>query len=407
MVDEGSVTLSAHAGFDIAKDFHWLAITDDRGRQLCSRRVDNDPEAIDQAISDLKAVAAEHGDVTVGVDVMGGVAALVTAMLLAAGLRVVHVPGLAVNRARRGTRGGENKSDPRDAKVIAEQVMLRDDLRAVQMPDEISVELRLLVGHRTVLVKEATARINRLRDLLASIHPGLEKVTDPTNKSSLILLARYVTPSEIRRAGASRIADYLRKRGVKRPTAEALAQAAVTSARAQSTAVAGERRTAELIRELAGDLLAGKNRLLALQAEIEELVGVHPDGALIRSLPGMGATLTAELIAAVGDIRRFSSGDALAAASGLAPVLTQSGKIRYSRSATGGDKALKRIFYQSAFCAMPNHPPSRAFYDRKRAEGKRHHQALIALARRRVNVLYAILRDRRPYQDRPQLSLVA
>ncbi|MGW1805450.1 transposase, partial [Streptomyces sp. NPDC002078] len=92
---------------------------------------------------------------------------------------------------------------------------------------------------------------------------------------------------------------------------------------------------------------------------------------------------------------------------GLAPVLTQSGKIRYSRSATGGDKALKRIFYQSAFCAMPNHPPSRAFYDRKRAEGKRHHQALIALARRRVNVLYAILRDRRPYQDRPQLSLVA
>jgi len=328
-------------------------------------------------------------------------------MLLAAGLRVVHVPGLAVNRARRGTRGGENKSDPRDAKVIAEQVMLRDDLRAVQVPDEISVELRLLVSHRTVLVKEATARINRLRDLLASIHPGLEKVTDPTNKSSLILLTHYVTPSEIRRAGTSRIADYLRKRGVKRPTAEALAQAAVTSARAQSTALAGECRTAELIRELAGDLLAGKNRLLALQAEIEELVGVHPDGALIRSLPGMGATLTAELIAAVGDIRRFPSGDALAAASGLAPVLTQSGKIRYSRSATGGDKALKRIFYQSAFCAMPNHPPSRAFYDRKRAEGKRHHQALIALARRRVNVLYAILRDRRPYQDRPQLRLVA
>ncbi|MFE1755929.1 MULTISPECIES: IS110 family RNA-guided transposase [Streptomyces] len=399
--------MPAHAGFDIAKDFHWLAVTDDRGRQLSSRRVDNDPEAIGQAISDLKAVAAEHGAVTVGLDVMGGVAALVTAMLLAAGLRVVHVPGLAVNRARRGTRGGENKSDPRDARVIAEQVMLRDDLRAVQVPEETTVELRLLVGHRTVLVKEATARINRLRDLLASIHPGLEKATDPTNKSSLILLAHYVTPSEIRRAGTSRITDYLRKRGVKQPTAEALAQAAVSSAHTQRTAVGGERRTAELIRELAGDLLTGKNRLLALQTEIEELVDVHPDGALIRSLPGMGATLTAELIAAVGDIRRFSSGDALAAASGLAPVLTQSGKIRYSRSATGGDKALKRIFYQSAFCAMPNHPPSRAFYDRKRAEGKRHHQALIALARRRVNVLYAILRDRRPYQDRPQLSLVA
>ncbi|WP_405931019.1 transposase [Streptomyces sp. NBC_00827] len=105
--------------------------------------------------------------------------------------------------------------------------------------------------------------------------------------------------------------------------------------------------------------------------------------------------------------RGTASGDALAAASGLAPVLTQSGKIRYSRSALGGDKALKRIFYQSAFCAIRRDPTSRTFYDRKRNEGKRHHQALIALARRRVNVLYAILRDRRPYETRPQLRLVA
>lgn len=121
----------------------------------------------------------------------------------------------------------------------------------------------------------------------------------------------------------------------------------------------------------------------------------------------MGATLTAEFIAAVGGIARFSGPDALAAAAGLAPVLTQSGRIRYSRSATGGDKALKRVFYQSAFCALQRHPISRAFYDRKRAEGKRHHQALIALARRRVNVLFAILRDRRPYEARPSLRLVA
>ena len=108
-----------------------------------------------------------------------------------------------------------------------------------------------------------------------------------------------------------------------------------------------------------------------------------------------------------GSIERFTSGDALAAAAGLAPVLAQSGKIRYSRSATGGDKALKRVFYQSAFCAIQRDPVSRAFYDRKRNEGKRHHQALIALARRRVNVIYAILRDRKPYEGRPQLRLIA
>nr|WBO76554.1 IS110 family transposase [Streptomyces sp. SBE_14.2]WBO79028.1 IS110 family transposase [Streptomyces sp. SBE_14.2]WBO82112.1 IS110 family transposase [Streptomyces sp. SBE_14.2]WBO82358.1 IS110 family transposase [Streptomyces sp. SBE_14.2] len=399
--------MTANAGFDIAKEFHWLAVTDDRGRQLLSHRVDNDPAAIDEAIGELHTVEAEHGPVTVGLDILGGIAALLTAMLLTAGFRVVHVPGLAVNRARRATRGGENKSDPRDAKVIAEQVMLRDNLRTVELPDDSAVELRLLVSHRTTLVREATARTARLRDLLTGIHPGLERAVDATNQSGLILLGHYVTPAEIRRAGTARIADYLHRHGVRTALAQPLADAAHTAALAQRAALPGERRTAQLIRELADELLAGKRRIKALEAEIEKLVTGHPDGALIRSLPGMGAALTAEFLAAVGDIRRFSSGDALAAASGLSPVLSQSGKIRYSRSATGGDKALKRVFYQAAFCSIQRDPTSRAFYDRKRSEGKRHHQALIALARRKINVLYAILRDRRPYEARPPLRLVA
>jgi hypothetical protein len=55
------------------------------------------------------------------------------------------------------------------------------------------------------------------------------------------------------------------------------------------------------------------------------------------------------------------------------------------------------VFYQSAFCAIGTDPVSKAFYRRKRTEGKRHHQALIALARRRVNVLFALLQHREPY----------
>ena len=399
--------MSATAGFDIAKEFHWLAVVDDRARLLLSHRVDNGSAAIAQAVAELHALEAEHGPLSIGLDVVGGISGLLTAMLLAEDFICVHVPGLAVNRARRGTRGGENKSDPRDAKVIAEQVLLRDDLRRIELPDEAAVELRLLVGHRTHLVRDITALINRLRDLLTAIHPGLDRVVQPRTKASVLLLSRYVTPAEIRHAGIARITGYLTRRGVNQPTAQALAQAAVASARSQHTAVAGERRTSRMIREFSDELLVLRSKLKALEEEIEQLVAAHPDGALILSLPGMGVALTAEFLAAVGSIRRFTGGDSLAAACGLAPVLSQSGKIRYSRGATGGDKALKRVFYQSAFCAIKNDPASRVYYDRKRAEGKRHHQALIALARRRVNVLYAILRDRQPYQARPPLHLVA
>jgi transposase len=66
----------------------------------------------------------------------------------------------------------------------------------------------------------------------------------------------------------------------------------------------------------------------------------------------------------------------------------------------GGNKVLKRLFYQSAFASLRSSPESRAFYERKRAEGKRHTQALIALGRRRVNVLWAMLRDGTTFDNR-------
>jgi transposase len=177
----------------------------------------------------------------------------------------------------------------------------------------------------------------------------------------------------------------------------ALAERVVELSREQRIAVPGESLAAELVRELATEALAAKERLARLDRDLEALLERHPDAAIIRSLPGMGVVLTAEFVAEAGGTSRFRSADALASAAGLAPVLRQSGKVRFRRRASGGNKALKRVFYQSAFASL-RAPDSKAFYDRKRREGKRHHQALIALARRRVGVLWAMLRDRRPFE---------
>lgn len=386
-------------GIDIAKEFHWACVIDaGSGEVLLSRRVDNDPGALAALVDEMEALTNEHGPARIGLDVVGGIANLAACMLCQSGFRLVHVPGLAVNRARQGTHGGEHKSDPKDAAVIAEQVRVRAELRPIEPLTELDAEIRLLVGRRRDLVKDQTRRLTRLRDLLCGIHPGLERVVDPTTKTGLVLLGRYVTPAEIRRAGARRITEHVLSGGhLRRAEVEALAASAVEAARAQRIAVPGERRAAELVRELAGEALVARERLARLDAEIEEALQRHPDAALIRSLPGMGATLTAEFIAEVGGIHRFASPDQLAAAAGLAPILKQSGKVRYLTRARGGNKALKRVLYQSAFCSLAS-PQSQAFYARKRREGKRHHQALIALARRRVDVLHAILRTREPYR---------
>ncbi|MGW5645150.1 IS110 family transposase [Saccharopolyspora sp. NPDC003752] len=73
-------------------------------------------------------------------------ASLLTAMLIEAEIRLVHVPGLVVNRARRATKGGEAKSDPRDAKTIADQLRLHDDWREVTTSDETTLDLHMLVS---------------------------------------------------------------------------------------------------------------------------------------------------------------------------------------------------------------------------------------------------------------------
>src|SRR5688572_25199795 len=108
-------------GVDVAKEFHWATAVDERSGELVSRRVDNEPSAIQQLIEELERLRAEHGHVTVGIDVVGRIASLLSGMLAEGGFALVHVPGLAVNRARQGTSGGEHKSDPRDARVIADQ----------------------------------------------------------------------------------------------------------------------------------------------------------------------------------------------------------------------------------------------------------------------------------------------
>ena len=386
-------------GIDVAKEFHWAAAIDTvTAEVLLSRRVDNDPASLQALIDELSLLQPEPSSVRVGVDVVGGIASLLTAMLADGGFQLLHVPGLAVNRARQGTTGGEHKSDPRDARVIADQVRTRTDLRPLERSSELEAEIRLLVGRRRELVTDQTRRLGRLHDLLASIHPGLERLVDPTQKTGLWLLTRYVTPAEIRRAGSKRLIAHLKRAGhLRQAQIERLAERALTAAGTQTLAVPGERVAADLVRELASEALAARQRLARLDTQLEEALERHPDAALIRSLPGMGATLTAEFIAEAGGISRFPTPDRLAAAAGLAPILKQSGKVRYLHRPSGGNKTLKRVFYQSAFCSL-SHSASRTFYARKRAEGKRHHQALIALARRRVDVLHAILRTREPYR---------
>lgn len=120
-------------------------------------------------------------------------------------------------------------------------------------------------------------------------------------------------------------------------------------------------------------------------------------------MPGIGPLLGAEFLAAIGsDLASFASPDRLAAFAGLAPTPHDSGKRKGNlHRPRRHHRGLQRIFYMSALTSVRYDPNSRRFYDRKRAEGRRHNQAVIALDRRRVNVLWAVIRDRHLYEVAP------
>jgi len=374
-------------GIDAGKDFHWAVGLDEDGQVVLSRRVENDEGDVIKLVGEARRQSPE---VTWAIDIPGGVAALTLAVLWSKDERVVYLPGIAVDRSRDVYRG-EAKTDARDARVIAEQARLRQDLSELRPSEGVLAELTVLTAHRRDLVQDQTRAITRLRAALVGVFPGLERALDLTTKGALLLVRRYRTPGEVRRAGRRRIEAHLRAQGAK--GAAALAERAVATAQAQTLHLPAEEVSAAIVSDLAAEVLSLKERLARLDGELERRFFSHPQAEILVSLPGMGPRLGAEFLVAVGDLSSFDSADHLAAYAGLIPVAHDSGKRTGNlRRMHGGNKVLKRVFYQSAFASL-RAPQSRAFYDRKRTEGKRHHQAVLALARRRVNVVWAMLRD--------------
>ncbi|WP_327722198.1 IS110 family transposase [Streptomyces sp. NBC_00490] len=391
------------AGIDAGKGHHWAAVVDETGTTLWSQKIDNDETPILAAIGEILNLAEE---VHWAVDISGTASALLLALLAAHGQQAVYVPGRTVNRMS-GAYRGEAKTDARDAYVIAETVRHRRDFTAIAVPAQLAADLALMTAHRSDLVADRVRMINRLRDVLTGIFPALERAFDySAQKGALVLLTGYQYPAAIRRRGRARLTAWLAHRSVR--GAETVADTALEAAEAQHTALPGEDVAGQIVADLATQILALDDRIKHLDKQIREAFRTHPQAGIIESLPGMGPVLGAEFIVAAGDIASFADAGNLASAAGLVPVPRDSGRRtgnlhrpkRYSRR-------LRRVFYLSAQTSIIREGPNRAFYLKKRGEGLKHVQAIIALARRRVDVLWALLRDNRVFTPAPPIAQAA
>jgi transposase len=384
-------------GVDAGKSEHHCVVIDGDGNRLLSQRVANDETVLLELIAAVTTLA-DGGQLTWAIDLNGGGAALLISLLMAAEQRLLYIPGRTVYQAS-GSYRGEGKTDAKDAAIIADQARMRRDLQPLRAGDDLAVELRILTSRRTDLVADRTRAINRLRAQLLEYFPALERAFDYSkSRAALILLTGYQTPDGLRRAGAARLAGWLRKR--KARNADAVANTAIEAANAQHSVVPGQHLAATVVARLAKEVMDLDTEIAETETLIEDRFRRHRQAEIILSMPGFGVILGAEFIAATGgDINVFASVDRLAGVSGLAPVPRDSGRISGNlKRPRRYDRRLLRACYLSALLSIRTDPASRTYYDRKRTEGKTHTQAVLALARRRLNVLWAMLRDHAVYQ---------
>lgn len=383
-------------GLDVGKEEHHACGLDPAGQ-----RVHDKPLPQDEAkLRELFAKLAQHGQVLVVVDQPATIGALPVAVARDMGMDVAYLPGLAMRRIA-DLHPGNAKTDARDAYIIAEAARsMPHALRRVDTADEALADLEVIVGYDDDLAGEVTAQANRIRGLLTQVNPALERVLGPRvqHPAVLELLTRFGGPTGLRAAGKRRLLAVAKPRA---PRSYQRLVDDIHAALAEQTVTVPGTRAAEQVLPKRAASLAGLLRARQDAArQIEEMLDAHPLSQVLTSMPGIGVRTGARILLEVGDGSTFPTPGHLAAYAGLAPVTRRSGtSIRGEHPSRAGNKQLKRAMFLAAFAALHD-PASRAYYDRKRAQGKKHNAALICLARRRCDVLFAMLRDGTPYTAR-------
>ena len=391
-------------GDDWAEAHHDIEIEDDSGHVLTRKRL---PEGL-AGMTGLHELVAEHLDpdgepdqVLVGIETERG--PWVQA-LLATGYVVysINPMQLARYRGRHATSGA--KSDAADAHLLAEIVRLdRAHHRPVAGDSELAEHVKVATRAHQMMIWSRVRQVNALRSLLREYYPAALAAfgTDLADRDALAVLAAAPTPEHGRRLSQIRIETLLRKAGRQRNLTAAAGRIRAALQSEQLSARPGMVPAyAASASALIAVLTAMTEQTEVLAGQVEQGFGQHPDVEIYLSQPGLGMILGARVLAEFGDDpHRYADAKSRKNYSGMSPITKASGTkqvvlARYARNRRLGDA----LFLQ-AYSALRSSPGARAFYDRHRARGATHYQALRAVANRLVGILHRCLRTRTLYDE--------
>jgi len=387
-------------GHDWAEVHHDVHVEDEAGRRLGVARL---PEGIEGVRRFHELVAGhtdEPGEVTVATETDRG---LFIGSLVAAGYRVLAVNPLSTSRYRERHSTSGAKSDPGDAKVLAELARLDGhNHRRVAGDSDLAQAVKALARAHHSMIWNRQRQTNQLRSTLREFYPAaLEVFDDLASPDALAVLAMAPTPERGRRLSRSKIAAALRRGGRQRRVEERAIeiQAALRSDQLEAPPV-----IADAIGASVAALVAVIAELVAqtrqLEVELADRFDQHPDAKIIRSLPGLGMILGARALGEFGDDpNRYTDPKSRKNYAATSPITRASGKQRVVLARYARNRHLADACRMWAFAALNVSPGARAFYDQRRVAGDTHNRALRALANRLVGILHGCLRHHTPYNE--------
>jgi hypothetical protein len=379
-------------GVDWAEAHHDVQVQGEDGRRLAGGRLPEGVDGIARFHEMVGAYAEEPDEVVIGIETDRG---LFVGALVSAGYQVFAVNPKSTSRYRDRHSVSGAKSDPGDAKVLADMVRTdRHNHRPIVGDSDLAGAIKVLARAHQSMIWSRTRQTNFLRSTLREFYPAaLVAFDDLTSGDALEVLRLAPTPSLGAGLSRSKIAAALRRGGRQRRVdqkAEEIQQA-LRAPQLQGSALVATAMGSSVSATVAviGTMNA---QVVELAQELDVHFEQHPDAEVVRSLPGLGTILSARVLGEFGDEpNRYATAKSRKNYAGTSPITRASGTKRIVLARFVRNMRLADAIYLWAFASLSASPGARAFYDYRRAAGDTHHAALRHVGNRLVGVLHGCL----------------
>ncbi len=390
-----------YVGIDIAKKNHVAAVLDDEGNVVKDAfSFANSSPGFARLLMQLGSAGIDCDECLVGMEATGHYWVALFDFLTSYGFEVVVINPLQTDAFRRVDTVRQTKTDPIDARLIAELLRVKK-FEPSALGDETCDSLKHLTRFRMSMIVDCTTLKNKATAILDRIFPEYTDVfVNPYGPTSRSVLKRCATPRQVIKTGINRLTRIIDVASYGRCGRDKASELILTARRSIGVSFSSDALAMEL-RMIIERIDYLENLVKSLDGEISQLLKETP-GKWLTTVPGIGSTLAAQIAGEIGDAHRFDSPKKLVAFAGMDATKYQSGtRDDAGHMSKHGSSQLRYALIQAADGARRCSAYFGDYYEKKIAEGAHYYHAISCVARKLAGVVLALMKEERPWQDTP------